>query len=764
MGFEISTITNAKLKALAQEIDNDKKKGNHNSLIDNSELSVFTKKAEKKFKKDAGIMRELVSISTFIEAEQAGGEVEAPTFASSTTNLSKSDKKSFLEAAEQFAKQSTTPAEYMSKLEAYAASPEYKEAYNEVKFVYQQMTEFYYDTVASVDKNHKAIKRRLKKNDKWNNFTQDALKQLDKLKKQEIIQGKYEKLEADFNSKVKPGQNDYKAILESIKEELKNNKTWKDNKEAYEQLEKNVKLRSILEKDAVAVAKYNESEYEGSYDTSFKVTKSNKHHQELLDSSAKADKRLDELKSVTYSEMEKELGKNIASKLKNYAIKNGSPANGPYDISGLRTDKNFGADLYKGNENVVNRHDDYKLSERMSIKDGLGILVNDDRDTFTEKETKKLIEFLGLANQEKSHKFKDAISEVFGSKNKEGVIAGVLAGGANFMYQQQVVRINGLTKTLADELVQKTGGQISQNGTGFTVKIKQEQFSNLAGLGQAAAALLVEVALKMLFGMDKDERTCLNVQELYNYRTLEDLETFAKKKEPDKAGALMMLAKAYVEKNKDSMDEEDALQEFYNELNKMKGISSTMNPDECFMTFVAQVTPEENVQNNNNNNGGNEEPETCEAEITGGEKDEFVHTRKAGDTWAGIVEAYYPCLVEDYGLFGKDGAIRRLKKALSYNADGTFNEETYKALLEGKDLPKTMILPKQIEDCTRVDDAQVKSKKIIHGKGKAKIDKVGFGTQNGYVATDSCNGQTATGNTPEEAKRNLEAITGNTYN
>ena len=141
----------------------------------------------------------------------------------------------------------------------------------------------------------------------------------------------------------------------------------------------------------------------------------------------------------------------------------------------------------------------------------------------------------------------------------------------------------------------------------------------------------------------------------------------------------------------------------------------------------------------------------------------FTYTRQGGDTWKEIVKAFYPCLEEEFGMFGKDGAIRRLKKALSYNEDGTFNKETYKALLDGGDLPKTMKLPAQIDGCDRVDNAQVKKVKV-HGNGKAKIQAVGNGSgYYTYTAEDGCDGQTATGSSKQEALANLKAKTGKTY-
>ena len=168
-----------------------------------------------------------------------------------------------------------------------------------------------------------------------------------------------------------------------------------------------------------------------------------------------------------------------------------------------------------------------------------------------------------------------------------------------------------------------------------------------------------------------------------------------------------------------------------------------------------------------------EEPEeVCAVEITEEtpieEKTEditYIHHRKGGDSWAGIVTAYYPALVEQYGLWGKDGAIKRLQKALACDENGTYNAETFRAIITATDLPKEMKLPSEIEGFARVQGNNVIAAKFS-GKGpyKAALDTVGNkeykisqvpGTTT-YTARDLCNNSTASGSSRDEAFRNLQ--------
>ena len=151
-----------------------------------------------------------------------------------------------------------------------------------------------------------------------------------------------------------------------------------------------------------------------------------------------------------------------------------------------------------------------------------------------------------------------------------------------------------------------------------------------------------------------------------------------------------------------------------------------------------------------------EKTEVCKVDAWSDTVDKTVtHTRKGGDTWGGIVKAYYPCLVQEKGL---SGAIRALKVALATDENGNINRSTYNDLLKGGDLPKTMKLPAKIGDCDINKDAKVKRVKV-HGNGKARIQSVGHNTKETTWTAQDCKNRTAYGKTEAEARENLKKAT-----
>ena len=148
--------------------------------------------------------------------------------------------------------------------------------------------------------------------------------------------------------------------------------------------------------------------------------------------------------------------------------------------------------------------------------------------------------------------------------------------------------------------------------------------------------------------------------------------------------------------------------------------------------------------------------EVCNVDAWSDTVDKTVtHTRKGGDTWGGIVKAYYPCLVQEKGL---SGAIRALKVALATDENGNINRSTYYDLLKGGDLPKTMKLPAKIGDCDINKDAKVKRVKV-HGNGKARIQSVGHNTKETTWTAQDCKNRKAYGKTEAEARENLKKAT-----
>lgn len=154
----------------------------------------------------------------------------------------------------------------------------------------------------------------------------------------------------------------------------------------------------------------------------------------------------------------------------------------------------------------------------------------------------------------------------------------------------------------------------------------------------------------------------------------------------------------------------------------------------------------------------------------------YVHEREYGDTWAGLVTAYYPELVEKYGLYGKDGAIKRLQRELCTDKNGVYNAELFKDLISRTNLPEKIKMPYEIAGFKRVLGTVVaataeelgsgtgKGGMKIIGRDEIRVEKIP-GT-NKWKAVDNTTEEgvaPAYGNTKEEAIANLETATGKKY-
>ena len=125
---------------------------------------------------------------------------------------------------------------------------------------------------------------------------------------------------------------------------------------------------------------------------------------------------------------------------------------------------------------------------------------------------------------------------------------------------------------------------------------------------------------------------------------------------------------------------------------------------------------------------------------------EIKHNRHAGDTWGGIVNAYYPDCVK---VHGERATIRALKEALATGEDGVRDEAKFKELLRGSDIPKLMKLPMELMDCEINKDGAVEARKFRKG-GKSNNLEVGHGNTR-YNAQD-CNNNQYTGKTAAEVE------------
>jgi len=137
-------------------------------------------------------------------------------------------------------------------------------------------------------------------------------------------------------------------------------------------------------------------------------------------------------------------------------------------------------------------------------------------------------------------------------------------------------------------------------------------------------------------------------------------------------------------------------------------------------------------------------PTACPVDL-GSVQRTYIHKRKAGDTWSGLVKAYYPdCLNGQHSI---TECIRELKKQLAYDDEGNFHQDIYTSLLKGHDLPKELKMPEQIFDCPIHKDAKVKAESIVHGRARGSVlDKAGRSYNHATIQTCKDNEPT---NAPE---------------
>lgn len=140
-----------------------------------------------------------------------------------------------------------------------------------------------------------------------------------------------------------------------------------------------------------------------------------------------------------------------------------------------------------------------------------------------------------------------------------------------------------------------------------------------------------------------------------------------------------------------------------------------------------KVAPEPPIENEN-------KPPVAIVEET--VENDFVPISTAGTSWAEIVKNYYPELVESCNgqLYGKDGAIRKLKLELSKCEDID--------LVNSSDIPRKLNLPSEIDGVKINKDAILaKADNIVPG-GHTDIEEAGCkNSRKVYTLSDTINKQ-----------------------
>ena len=704
------------------------------------------------------------------------------------------------EAVEEMVKNNVKPQNLMTALNKKFSNPEYQSVLNDVAYILNAVNSTNYNSKEDIKKIHDTIKKQLKNADKWDGFHKDILGYLEEQakinqinKEAEILIKRYSEIKKNMaNTDIVKNQGDnFKAYVEILKDELQEKgadgkKEWDKSytQEAFKLVEAYAKAdaKSVMESrlpdtektKGRKVRKELKAQNKGGDDYQNDAVKELKTESNIFARRNKVEKRNEEITKITRDDLKKELGRDLFEKLNRAYLPTVQNTDGSYDLSKLSDEilTRVGADYQ------VNRSQDEQLSEIKNIAKHLRSITGQE---FSDKEVKNLIDFCEIKRERKDRSLGTVANKAL--LGLPALLSGAISGLAlgNNLHVSQRVNIVVDNQNAADDFIEQLEQQnINYDTTNLTkgkvaINIKQEVLKNdavlrtLEGLG---IGVLTNALWALVLGSDLDEKSCMSLSDYdINDPKYTDAKLYKEYisesfNNPEKVKAIHTLVDTYQKQYGDEWHTH-----FQQALRDMAGIGSKLNPEECLMmkylkpekpvqTRPVETTP---VQDENNEQDTTPE-EKCAATIEDEYTDTtFTYTRQGGDTWKEIVKAFYPCLEEDYGMFGKDGAIRRLKKALSYNEDGTFNKETYKALLEGGDLPKTMKLPAQIDGCDRVDNAKVKKVKIQSG-GKAKIQAVGNGSgYYTYTAEDGCDGQTATGSSRQEALTNLKTKTGKTY-
>lgn len=526
----------------------------------------------------------------------------------------------------------------------------------------------------------------------------------------------------------------------------------------------------------------------------------------------KVNNKIEDLSSVSGEELKKQLGEmgnqynfakklfsrkrianNIYDKLDKSYLPKVKKADGNYDLSELAQvlKDHIGAD-YKVNQS---KSKDPKMSEVENIRSALNDLTHED---FTDNEIGVLVNLFDFKREhvDRTPKVLKAIGH-----GVTGAMGGAFGSAASSdqLNVTQSVNLKFDSAAMADDIIKELDKQgIEYSKTSLTngklsIKILQQvsiddRLSNIlvGTLGGAALGVLTSAMTDIIFGNVQDEKSCYSVsdyqpkKEVYkrdeNGNLIKDKNgkfvtelventTYTKPEEykkhfanttknPEKIQAMNTLVDAYVKKYGDNWHSE-----LHQAIIRMAGTGSKLNPEECKMMKFHKPVEDTTIQNPEEKPEQKPEQkpeEVCNVNAWSDTVDKTVtHTRKGGDTWGGIVKAYYPCLVQEKGL---SGAIRALKVALATDENGNINRSTYNDLLKGGDLPKTMKLPAKIGDCDINKDATVKRVKV-HGNGKARIQSVGHNTKETTWTAQDCKNRTAYGKTEAEARENLKKAT-----
>lgn len=760
MGIDVTKLTGI-LKEYAVSSD-----ANNNGILEDKEVSIFEAKANEAVKQGKASQDDVNKIFG-LESSKVTNPI-----------VSKKDAKRIKEAVKdnvkELVKAGVEQKEFFAVLNEKLSNPEYTSAINEVAHVLTLVNATEYNSKEDVKKIHKVVKEQLKAEGKWDSFHKDLLDSFEDYAKQNQIKKEADALIETYKEAKRAGNAEglaanFEEYAKIAKEEAKGTKSYR--KQAIKQMKEYAKedaksyVSSKLEDTEGTSGRKIRKELNAQNTVGDKyqkdAVKDLKTERKIFGRKNKFEDRKAELTNVSRNDLQKELGRDLFEKLNRAYLPTIQNEDGTYDLTKL------GQEIldYTGQDYKVNQSKDEKMAEFENIKVRLADLTKVSKDDISDGDVKDLIKYVGLKREHKD-RTPNLLKAIVG-----GVAGGLGASGATRkLHVKQDVNVVVDDKTVAQDMIDslKASGvnvDYTELNGGISIKVHQEVLRDtrvadiLRGAGIGA---LTSAAFDILFGNAKDEESCMSVsdydpsKETYTNPELYKKHLANTTKNQAKINMMNALVDEYAKTYGDEWHSK-----LHETILKAAGTGSKLNPEECKMLKYQKVDtpavkPEKEPVKEPEKEPVKVPEEKCDVEAWADTVDKtVVHTRKGGDTWAGIVKAYYPCLVEEKGL---SGAIRALKIALATDENGNINRATYHDLLTGGDLPKTMKLPAKIEDCDINKDAKVQKAHFNKG-GRAKIQSVGHNTKETTWTAQDCKNRKAYGKTEAEARENLKKAT-----
>ena len=827
-GFDISKITNSKLLALAKEVD--EKNGNKNDKLDGDEVSIFTDKARNGLAiEGAGYLEDDISTVLGLEKQAVNPTPVATNPIVESKKDGKKERAEVKDTVKELVKQGISPEELVKALkdEKYGrlTNPKYANEIAEVEYVLNAVGT--YNSKEDVEKIHDKVKKQLKADGKWDSFHKDLLDSLEKQAEAKQIDKEYRALVKDYNkekdgSATKGAAQNFEGYYKAVESKVDKKKSY--TKEALKKLKEfaqddakssvvdrmeattstgKMGIRSELRKQA------------GDDDFQKDAIQDLKTERKIIAREHKVNNKIKELSSVSGEELKKQLGEmgnqynfakklfsrkrianNIYDKLDKSYLPKVKKADGNYDLSELAQvlKDHIGAD-YKVNQS---KSKDPKMSEVENIRSALNDLTHED---FTDNEIGVLVNLFDFKREHVDrtpnvlkaigHGVTGAMGGAFGS-----------AASSDQLNVTQCVNLKFDSAAMADDIIKELDKQgIEYSKTSLTngklsIKILQQvsiddRLSNIlvSTLGGAALGVLTSAMTDIIFGNEKDEKSCYSVSdyqpkkevykrdekgnlikdkngkfvtELVENTTYTKPEEYKKHfanttKNPEKIQAMNTLVDAYVKKYGDNWHSE-----LHQAIIRMAGTGSKLNPEECkMMKFHEPVEPQ--AQKPSTEPDAPEQkptvPPTEEPTVPEAKEDCHVEYRediKMADsnkyTWNQIVNMYYSnCL-------GSHTALEITHKIKEYNHIS--GKVTY--------IPANIVLPADLfgdGECTRTERQDVKRIKVAQArrvvKHNGKLGDTGVQARNvcknadgSYTTTDWSRRHKDRAGAEQEAKEN----------